>query len=347
MTRALDINLHDTSVGIWQDDANDPTFRSDIYAGILRLFRRRGWKVAADPRILKHHRCLSPDHRIAARSDMRAEVSFSGRHIEITFWSETWPMVNQNGRRYDFDKRAKLAFLERCRVDAETAKILEWVGSRASVSIKTRGQKVEPGGLTAMEFVQQRYAEGWHNDKALGRPVCTQIYNSKSCDEGVVEHDSTVWFADRKGRICRGVALYNINNMWWIITGRYGLENKGSHDIYVRQPADLRSKQNATARQKRLEAELAAAIRRCDFKRAELVKTIAFGASPTYGIWSRKWNTYYAANYCGYTGDAVSAGRYTWAEAVAEVRRVPHILSLVMPDGSHLQAEDLDRREAA
>ena len=34
------------------------------------------------------------------------------------------------------------------------------------------------------------------------------------------------------------------------------------------------------------------------------------------------------------------AGRYTREEAEAAVLHVPHILSLVTPDGKHLRAED-------
>lgn len=349
MNRALDVNLHDAHIGIWQDDARDPTFRAEIYLGCLRLFQRRGWRITADPKILKHYRCLSKDRRLAEKGDLRASIDISGRVVEIEVWAETWPMDNQNGRRHDFNKRERMAFLDRVRLDLETSKIIAWLGPRATVTVKARGRKVgaDVGDLTAMDMIAADYAQSWHADKDLGRPVCTQAYNAKSADKGVVEHGATVWFADRKGRICRGTAFYNINNMWWVAANQHSLTNLACHELYVQPPQDLRRKRNDRARRDRLEALLARAIRACDFQRADLLKRIAFGAEATYGIWSRKNDAYYRPNRAGYTGDALSAGRYTWDEAKAEVLRVPHYLSLVMPDGGHLTADQLKMQAAA
>tara|TARA_R110002124_G_scaffold173690_5_gene341363 strand:+ start:22718 stop:23767 length:1050 start_codon:yes stop_codon:yes gene_type:complete len=349
MTRAIDVRLYDTTIGVWQDSANDPTFRAEIYIGLVRLMRRRGWTVGPDPRIAKHYPSLDKDHRLATRGAMRAEIEVAGRQVTVQFWAETWPIDNPNGRRYDFNKRQRLDYLDRVRVDLETQKIIAWLRRRATVTI-SRGDIAAgtgPGQVTAEAFIAHRYAGCWHTDKALGRPVCRYDYNGKSGDGGVVEHGATVWFPDRKGRICRGTAFYNINNMWWVATGQYRLENKGSHDILTRCPSDLRIKRNARARRGRLEGELARAIRACDFQRAERLKRILFGDSTPYGIWSRKESAYYRPNCSGYTIDALSAGRYTRDEAEAEVRRCPDILSLVMPDGRHVEAAALEQRVAA
>ena len=343
MTRTLTIRLHDATVGIWQDDANDPTFRSEIYAGVIREMRSRGWVVQAEPRVRKHYPSISRDNRIASRGDMRALVKLSGRVVYVEFWAETWPVNNPNGRRYDFDKRKKMVFLDRLRLDLETSKILSWLENRAVVTVSVGDPMVRAGrgGLTASEWIARDYAKSWHADKALGRPVCTQACNSRSADGGVIEHGATVWFADRKGRVRRGVAHYNLNNKWWVVTDRFGLENRTSFEIFTEAPADLRAKQNERLRRGRLEAELRSAIQISDFARAALLKRIAFGEEPTYGIWSNRWGSFYAANAAGYTKDSLAAGRYTWDEAVAEVRRVPHYLSLVMPDGSHVAADAL------
>lgn len=347
--RRLDVNLHDTSIRVWQDDPRDPTFRAEIYLGLLRLLRRRKWRVAADPHTLKHYPSISNDRRLGERGDLRVKIDISGRAIEIEFWAETWPIDNRNGRRYDFDKRSKLNYLDRLRVDLETRKVIAWLERRTEVAVKPRDavRGVGPNGFTAAEFIARQYVKSWHTDETLGRPVCSYAYNSGSADGGTVEHGATVWFPDPKGRIRRGVAHYNINNMWWVVTDRFGCVNTASFQIFARQPGDLRRKRNEPLRRKRLESELARAIRSSDFRRAELLKHIAFGDGPTYGIWSRKWESYYLPGGSGYTTDSISAGRYTWDEAIREVRRVPHILSLVMPDGRHLEADALDEAQAA
>lgn len=65
--RKLEIILHDMSVGIRQDEANDATFRTEIYAGLIRHLRHRGWTVGQHNEVHTRHRCLSPDYIMAIR----------------------------------------------------------------------------------------------------------------------------------------------------------------------------------------------------------------------------------------------------------------------------------------
>lgn len=350
--RKLDIGLHDTTINILGDDANDPTMKSEIFGGIIRLMRRRGWTAAADQQILKHHRCISSSYRLGRRGTLRCSIQICGRNVEIEFWAETWPLSNPNGQRYDFDKRERLDYLDRLRVDLETRKIIEWLSGCAAVSIKPSRSAIvgeRRVDVTAEEYIRRAYAAGWHSDKVLGRPVCNQPSNWKSRDGGKIEHGARVWFIGGDGRIRRGTAYYNINNMWWVVENRFRLHNIAAFEIFAAAPENLRRKRNERQRRDRLERLIASAVRASDFGRAALLKRVAFGDAATYGIWSSKEgrHCYYRANYSGYTSDAIAAGRYTWDEAVAEVRRVPHLLSIAMPDGSRLTAADLDRREAA
>lgn len=331
---AINVSIHDAKLGIWQDNANDPSFRVEVFAPLLKAMARRGWKVRADPHILKRYRSLSPSHRLAARGDLRAEIKISGRVVEVEFWAETWAIDNPNGRRHDFDKLKRMAYLDRLRVRLEMRRVLDWLRSIAPVTISTS----EWTGLTPMQRIERRYAQSWHTDKTLGRPVCSHDYNRRSGDGELLEHGSTVWFVDRKGRIGRGAAFYNINNMWWVVAGGE-LINLANHEIFRRPPADLRVKFNKRQRRIRLEAELAQAVRRMDFRRAETLKRFAFGDEPTFLIWARDHNAYYRSNYSGYTTDTIAAGRYSRAEAEAEVRRVPHELEAVGSDGERIRFE--------
>lgn len=342
MRPAIDVRIHDASLGIWQEDANDPSFRTDVFAPLLKAMARRGWKPRADPRILKHYRRLSPSHRIAARGDLRAEIKISGRVVEVQFWAETWPIANPNGRRYDFNKLKRMVYLDRLRVRLEMRRILDWLAPIAPVTVKGD----ESADTTPLQRIERCYAKYWHTDKALGRPVCHQDYNRRSGDGGLLEHSSTVWFTDRKGRVGRGTTYYNINNMWWVVAGGE-LLNLSSREIFCRPPSDLRTKLNGRQKRVRLETELAKVTRRMDFRRAETLKRILFGDQPTFLIWARDHNAYYRPNYSGYTTDTISAGRYTRSEAEAEVRRAPHELEAIGADGERLFARATDSKAAA
>jgi len=331
--RKVDVGLHDTTVGIWQDDPNDPTFHSEIFAGIIRHMRSRGWTVGQDRQVAKHYRLIRKNFRLARQGAFKASLQISGRHIEIAFWAETWKADNPNGHRYDFDKRQRLSHMDRRRLTVEERAIIRWIGTTAAVAVSQPTPMPSSGLVTATEYVQAQYAESWHSDKALGRPICRHDSNRKSADGELIEHGQIVWSTDSKGRIIRGTALYSINNTWWIITGPHGILSTSCWKIFTRQPSDLRRKRNDRLRRGRLEAEIAWAIARDDFTRAATLRKVAFGSAPIYRIWSRDKGLYYGPQCCGYTPDISRAGRYTREEAEREVCRVPHILHAIGPDG--------------
>ncbi|AWN55031.1 hypothetical protein [Methylobacterium sp. 17Sr1-1] len=327
MPRDLTLRLHDTQAGIWQENANDPTFRKEVFLGLLKHLGRSGWAVSLDDEVRKRHRSLSPNYRRARKGNLFASVRTCGRVVEVEIWAETWTKENQNGHRYDFDKINRLDYLDRLRVDLTFQRLARWLSGLATVKVEDRTRGPGLTAPTALERIAQHYAESWHTDKALGRPVCTSPYNCRSADGGTITHGAAVWFVDDKGRIGHGVAYYNINNMWWIAVGRHMLRNNSSFEIYVSAPSCLRVKRNDRERRKRLEGEMSFAIRVHKFRRAETIRKILFGDQPLFRIRSSKNDAFYGSNYSGYTSDTGRAGLYTRAEAEDEVRRVPHLLS--------------------
>lgn len=334
MRQPLSIIIHDSHIGIWQDDAGDRTFRSEIYGALIRQMRDRGWSIGRNDHTHRHYRCISPDRRVGARGTLLCDIEISGRVVKVEFWSTTADQVNRNGRRYDFDKMKRMAKLDRMRVELEFRRIIAWLETLAPVEVKRRDER----DLSPMKRIEKGYAESWHSDKELGRPVCNYDYNRKSADGQLLDHGQIVWMPDNKGRMLRGIAYYNINSMWWVIAGGM-LFNKGCSEIFAAAPVDLRKKRNERASRSRLERELQIAVQRMDYRRADTLKTIIFGADQTYMIWARDHRAYYRSQYAGYSTDTAGAGRYTKAEAEAECRRVPHELEMVCPDGKHVSFE--------
>lgn len=334
MRQPISINIHDSHIGIWQDDARDASFRSEIYGALIRQMRDRGWSIGRNDQTHRHYRCLSPDRRVGARGTLLCDIEISGRVVKVEFWSTTAEQNNRNGRRYDFNKMARMSKLDRLRVELEFRRIVAWLEALAPAEVKRRDER----DLSPMKRIEKGYAESWHSDKALGRPVCNSDHNRKSADGRMLDHGQIVWMPDNKGRMLRGIAYYNINSMWWVIAGGM-LFNKGCSEIFAATPSDLRKKRNERASRSRLERELQIAVQRMDYRRADILKTILFGAEQTYMIWARDHSAYYRAQYAGYSSDTAGAGRYTRAEAEAECRRVPHELEMVCPDGKHVSFE--------
>lgn len=332
MRQPLSIIIHDSHIGIWQDDPWDDTFRSEVYGALIRQMRDRGWSVGRNDQTHQRYRCLSANQRVAARGALLCGIEISGRVVKVDFWSVTAEQVNSNGRRYDFDKMKRMSKLDRLRVELEFRRIVTWLETLAPVEVKRRDDEQ----LSPMKRIEKGYAESWHSDKELGRPVCTYDYNRKSADGQLLEHGQTVWVPDSKGRMLRGVAYYNINSMWWVIAGGM-MFNESCSRIFAAAPGDLRKKRNERASRNRLEKELQIAVQRMDYRRAEILKTIIFGGEQTYMIWARDHGAYYRSQYAGYSSDTATAGRYTRAEAEAECRRVPHELEMVCPDGKRVR----------
>lgn len=339
MRAPISVIIHDTSFGIWQDDPRDPTLRSDIYAEIIRQMRGRGWSIRADRETKKRFPTLSPNQREGAKGTLRCAIEIAGRTVKVEFWSETAPQINQYGRYYDFDKLRRMSPQDARRVELEFRRLRMWLAALGPVTVK----RTDNRSLPPLERIARDYAESCHKDKALGRPICTSEGNRQSADHTPIEHGQKVWTTDYRGRLIRGIAYYNINNMWWVVAGGQ-LFNKACFQIFTSQPNDLRKKRNHRERRNRLEREMQIAVQRMDFQRAHVLKSIIFGSEQAYMIWARDNGAYYRSQYAGYTTDSVAAGRYTRAEAEAECRRVPHELEMVCPDGSRVR---FDREVAA
>ena len=333
MRQVIKVRIYDAFLGIWQDDPRDNSYRSEVYGPLIRLLRNRGWKIGADPKVKKHYACLSPDHRLCSRGTLRASIELAGRSIEVQFWSETAKLDNRNGKRYDFNKMQRMSYLDRLRIVIERRHIVRWLETIAPISIDEDPYKP----LLAMDKIAKDYAESCHSDKDLGRPVCECSYNAKSADGKQVEHGATVWFAGYDGRMRRGTAYYNINSMWWVVCDKWTRLNLSCHQIFCDKPADLRTKRNERLRRARLERELATAISKMNFQRAETIKQILFGNEEIWLIYARDKQAYYGSNYCGYTSDRITAGKYSRVEAEKEARRVPHELEARGPNGESLR----------
>lgn len=327
----ISVVISDAHLGIWQEDARDNTFRTEVYAELIRRMRARGWSIGRNPSVHRHYRCLSANNRLGARGTLRCSIEIFGRKVSIEFWSPTAPMTNPNGRRYDFDKMKRMAHLDSLRVQLEFRRVIAWLETIAPVTLERRGDQ----DLTPMERIEDSYKKSWHSDKELGRPACKSDNDRTSNDGALLEHGQAVWLEDRKGRIIRGTAYYNINNMWWVVSGSE-IRNESSRSIFAACPGDLRKKRNDRLRRVRLEGELCSAIQGMEFRRAQIIKTIIFGDEPCYMIWARDHRAYYCSQYSGYSADTSGAGRYTRAEAEAECRRVPHELEMVCPDGTRV-----------
>jgi hypothetical protein len=269
------IDIYDTSVSVWEDAVDEASFRRRIFDPLIRFLRGRSWKVGQDPKIVKHYRSLRKWRRLASKGELCATLELTGRVIKLEMWQERYNVENPNGGRYDHQKRRRMPPMLRRRCDLETIRAVDFLKGVTGYPVADRRYLSE----TADERIARDIRESGHCRPALGRAEFHSDSNRRSGDGGLIEHGQSCWCRDRKGRILRGVAYYRLNNGWWMRLSKDSAIATWAHEIYLRQPQNVRVRRNDDLRASRLRSELKAAIEAEDFRRAHLLKVLRDAAT--------------------------------------------------------------------
>jgi len=296
-------------------------FKSDVFKRIIQTLNRLGWECKIpDEYIEQYSLSFAINHRECSKGDLKGFLDLSGRCIEFQMWQGVnTPTRSDHGGKYESNKEECAPYLLRMEMYRTRNKIRDYLCnvftgySFDAESNSGRSAKVGPQALTAMEWLSGCYKSSWHfkgdnwdeYKKQLGR-------NRESADGVMLEHGQRVWFFDYKGRLSTGAAYYNINNMWWIISGKYSHTNKACFEIYTSLPDNPRTKRNDRRRRSRLESELSSAIGKMNFERAAILRDILFpNREQLFVVWHKEHKMYHCANFSGYTKNVNNAGKFT------------------------------------
>lgn len=328
------VSFGDASLAVWEDGIRDAreaggyagesawqlAFKRQVFARIVQTLHRIGWTVGPRDRA-NHNKAIAQNHRTCRKGDLQAELSVSGRRINFEMWQGVnTPTRPDHGGRYESDKEGCMPYVLRLEMERTRRRIRDYlcnVFSGYTFDPKHRSIYRKPLQHTAWEIVQQHYAKSIHFKGVDFEDYKYRNYglpgNLKSADGVELTHLQKVFFTDSKGRWLTGTALYNINNMWWVIYDTYSYTNVACFDLHAKPPANLRAKANGRQRRQRLNGLLADAVKAMDFDRAKLLKGILWPEpEPLFHI--LKNGAYFRPNYCGYTSNPVDAGKYTRAE---------------------------------
>lgn len=335
------VHFNDASFHVWEEgiaearknDGIDAAaewernFKRDVFARIIQQLRRLGWECrlpVIDPHDVKHYggnvaRWSAERKRVCFKGDLKADLQISGRHIEFKmFQSINCPTRPDHEGRYESNKEGVMPYVMRLEMERTRRRIRDYlcaVMEGYTFDDKKRGIYRKPLEATAIQCIEQHYAESWHFKGDWPTYLAANNglpYNRKSADGVMLDHGQHVWFFDHKGRCCSGTALYNINNMWWVVTGKYDYTNKASFDLYTACPENPRIKRNDRQRRKRIEAELANSIKAMNFERAAILRDILFAkGAPLFMVYHQEHGVYHGPGFSGYTADTAQAGKFT------------------------------------
>lgn len=333
------IRFHDAKMSIMEEGLSgdhekrtawESRFKKDVFARIIQQLNRLGWAVQPNSYIFTGN-----NSRYARKGDLRLDLKLTGQCIDVEFFQNVHaPNRPDHAGRYESDKEILMPYILRIEMERTRRKLRRYLcnifsGYSFSEELNdARRAKVGSNGLTALEYVNGAIRASWHFKEELGRADWGASGSSrKSADGQLLDHGQRVWFFDRKGRTCTGIAYYNLNNMWWVVTGKYGYDNKANFDLYAVEPENPRVKNNSRLRRKRPEEQLSKAVALMDFLRADVIKKLLWPEPvQLYVLWHKEHKAYHRCGYSGYTSSPNEAGKFTLDEAEGHN---PHLNDIV------------------
>ena len=281
------INVSDAKICVWEDDSNcEEEIKKQVILRLARFLKDHGWefhvpyadydwlyKERGTPKNRPH---FAEKHRKGIKDGLEMEISVSGRHLEIIMWEDVADHSddNSNGGRHIFDKESKMPYRQRCRCLATKLKIIRFLTTYHDYQMSEKCKPILPKKLTAMEKLERSYKDSWHKENEIFAPENLQVdsYNAKSAEGLQLTHGQMVWTTDYNGRLIQGIAYHNINNMWWVICGKWDRYNKASFEIFANKPSNLRERMPKNVRAKKIKAHISKAVDKQDFLKAHALK---------------------------------------------------------------------------
>lgn len=282
-----DASLHITEEGLGkckdfrERDKWELLFKREVFRRIIQTLNRTGWKCVIPQDVIDNYgRSFAEGRRYCVKGDLKADLEITGRCIELKmFQNINAPDRSDHEGRYQNDKENHMPYLMRLEMERTRRKIKNYlcnIFTDYQFDSKfgcARGRKCAPGRLTSMEWLAEVYNESWHFKGDLSTYTISDS-NRTSADKKFIQHGKRVWFADRKGRICTGIAYYNINSMWWVITGKYDQTNIACFDLFTSPPEDVRQKRNGHLRERTLNTLMDEAVKSMAFERAAKLRDL-------------------------------------------------------------------------
>jgi len=315
------IHLHDAALSIWEPEVDKVEFKKVVFKRIIQQLNRLGWVVSIpQDKINSYSQDFARNFRYCVKGDLKADLNVSGRVIELEFFQNlNAPDRPDHEGRYQYDKEKHMPYLMLLEMRRTRNVIVKYLtnvftGYELDSERVLSQMRVGLGEFTALEWIEQKYKTSWHFKGDLSTYKISDC-NRKSAEGKALEHGQRVYYFDRDGRIQTGTAYYNINNMWWVVTGKYALSNEACFSLYTELPQNFRIKRNDRLRRKRLESLLSDAVDKMDFIRAHKLKGILFSPDEQlYRVFHTDHQLYHRAGFSGYTKDPNYAGKFTLEE---------------------------------
>jgi len=194
----------------------------------------KGFQVGRDPRVEKDYKLISKDYWYGRKGNLEFKARRYPRGFEIQFFQNI-VFENQSGGYYDFDKYEKMPYLIRLSMVNTMNQIERVVISLGTT--KTHGKTMSDFEL-AEDQIKFNYMSRLHKPQKNMDFNLDEVKHGQpdnNCldrDKKRMENGETKYFRDHSGRLARGKAYHNINNMWWVIINKRELRNEACFELF-------------------------------------------------------------------------------------------------------------------
>lgn len=252
-------------------------FKRDVFSRLVQQLNRMGWKCEIPQSYIEDYsHSFARNFRLCQKGDLYGKIDLTGYILTFKMWQNiNTPDREKNDGEYQYNQEKHAPYLLRLEMLRTRNRLKDYFVNIFGFDFEEPKKKAFNGyfGMTAEEFVvEHRIKQTCHYVPELGH---AEIFcnNDKSADGKRIKHGSIVYFYDHKGRLSKGKALYDLNMMWNIITGKYDYSVQACSRIFVECPANPRLK-NTDNRLNKLGYLKLQAVKDEDFEKAIIFRNL-------------------------------------------------------------------------
>lgn len=300
------INFFDTHIGAWETDVNFEAVRRRLRAVLGRMVRR-GFRVSLDSEVASNRLAISASRYVGRKGDLEFAARAAGRMFQIEFFQNVANVDNRNGGRYCSEKFARMPRTMQLACAVEMSHVLQKLVALGYVLEGRRQGIVSTDLLSVLRHAQGRTDEGdplaefnrrwsfesdwerggryerdesgWPSAKEYGRWPATDR-------DGLPIVSGETMYCRRAGRLFRGVARPNMNDMWILIANGECAHVQARQLFRCADPA-AEPRRLVPGQLKRVRDELSKALEAQSYRRVEALARVAARLPPVEALMSQ------------------------------------------------------------
>jgi hypothetical protein len=222
VSKPLDtVHAYDNTLNIWADKVVESRSRS-VLAKCVSLLKRRGFTCRLDQEVAEHHPIISRDYWEGKKDDLEFRVHTGGRCVQFEFFltGTRYPAGNKLARMQKAMEMETIVHMKRLIVLVETLGYSFIEHSRSEVraeptllSVANAMRDTRP--RTPLERFNHHWTASRFERNETGWPTAKELSGYRKLPYA----PGCLVYTRCKGRLVRGRAYPNMNEIWYVDTG--------------------------------------------------------------------------------------------------------------------------------